>query len=902
VQPEPRPSHDLHRGGIATAEEGRTSVKGFGMKVLVVSAASAAALLATGSVGAAPGVPVLVGPGGGSRVQHLPAFAWRGTRGADQYEFQLAPDPSFKTDANRIVTGNTRATLTRSLPNGTYWWRVRALAKSGAVSNWSTARSVVKQWSTSVRLTWPTQGATVQFPRNALTLRWAPVAGAASYLVSFGTHNGDDSGGAPTDRDCNSIVGDRATETSATSYSVNLTPATAPGGGAKTYYWSVTPMDAERNRGNESACTSFRWVWPSATRVSLRDLRAEPETFDPQLSWDPVPGAAKYEVEINSSDDWSPGARVCCNQPIVGTTLSPTKVFRDNTYYWRVRPIDGDGNAGVWSPSGTEGTFEKVFDRAAALGRPSIDGLHMRDNVGDIGTGASTSSPLVVWSAVPGAASYTVQVAPFPSGFCDWTNAWTDNTAVTAWTPLGIIRGAPPYPADRIRPAQESQRLVPGLRYCVRVRARSDRDERTNDVFGDFTYLGGIETPAFTYAGQAGTSSRGYLSAGDYLTPRDSAVTTTPYFAWRPSRGTAWFVLVAKDPDFHTILDYAFTNVPVYAPRRGLLTAITYPDETTKYYWAVLPAQNPDGTSAVGDPLAASAATFQKQSIPPTLSGPTRDAGGQVVFQWTPVEGARTYHLQVSRDAAFGTTIDDVTTDSVSYTSNTSYPADVCLYWRVRAETEDGVGLGWSTPPQKGAGCDGLGTFKRSWPVPRLVGNPTSGDQPPTITWAPVVGAVWYDVHVEQPGVGPRDFGRVRSTALTFTQMTGTGNFRWKVRADFAAAFGGVGIPGPYSAWHRFTRTISPPASPRLEHGSHSVLFSWTSKPGTRAYNVEVATGPDFRRRVELMRTDESTYAPLLSAAYSTARTFYWRVAAVDEGGNVGAFTKPQRFSIRVGR
>ena len=883
-----------------------------GIRAAIAAIASAAALVATGSGGAAPAIPAPVAPGNGAQVQHLPAFAWRPVGGAQQYEFQLAPDPNFKSDANRIVTGNTRATITRSLPNGRYWWRVRALAKTGAVSNWSAARSIVKNWSTSVRLVWPSQGASVQFPKAPLTVRWKPVPGAASYLVSFGTHNGQDGGGAPTDQDCDSLVGDRPTETTATSYSVNLTPATAPDGSAKTYYWSVTPLDGERNRGNESSCTSFRWSWPSSTQVTLRDLRPEPETLDPQLMWDPVPGAARYEVEINSSDDWAPGSKVCCTQTVVGTSLAPTKVFRDNTYYWRVRPINADGNAGVWSPPGTTGTFEKVFDRAAALGRPSVTGLHMRDNYGDLPTGAATPSPLVVWDPVPGAASYTVQVAPFSQGYCDWTQAWTDITAVTAWTPLSLYQGNPPYPTDRLRPAQEAQLPKPNqpdpqaaAPYCVRVRARSDRDERTNDVFGDFTYLGGVDKPAFVYSGRTGNTGRGYLSPSDYLTPRSATFKTTPYFAWVPSHGTAWYVLVAKDPDFHTVIDYAYTSVPVYAPRRGLLAALTYPDETTNYYWAVLPAQDitkRGPTWAMGDPLAASPAQFQKQSVPPTLVGPTLDAGRQIVFQWTPVEGARTYHLQVSRDAAFGSTIDDVTTDSVAYTSNASYPADVCLYWRVRAETEDGVGLGWSAPPQKTSACSGLGSFKRTWPAPRLVANAAAGDEPPTVTWTPVVGAAWYDVHVEQPGVGPRDFPRLRSTAMSFTLMTGTGNFRWKVRADFGAAASGVVVPGPYSAWHQFTRTISAPQAPRLQRTGRGVVFSWNAKSGARVYNVEVATGPDFRRRVELMRTDETTYAPLLGTGYSTAKTFYWHVAAVDVGGNVGAFTKPQRFNIRVPR
>ena len=74
-----------------------------------------------------------------------------------------------------------------------------------------------------------------------------------------------------------------------------------------------------------------------------------PEMFDPQFSWDPVPGATKYEVEVNSSVDFAPGSKVCCSQLTTSTSLAPTVVFRDNTYYWRVRALDAAANAGVWN-------------------------------------------------------------------------------------------------------------------------------------------------------------------------------------------------------------------------------------------------------------------------------------------------------------------------------------------------------------------------------------------------------------------------------------------------------------------------------------------------------------------------------------------------------------------------
>ena len=562
---------------------------------------------------------------------------------------------------------------------------MRAVTKTGQVSGWSTPRSVRKAWTAAPTLRGPVNGAHVSFPAQPLTLSWAPVQRAAKYLVSLAT-----------DQDLASLVGDDAVETSGTTTRPSLTPS---GGKGKTFYWAVTPLDAQGNRGAQSRIASFVWEWPSQTSAKLTDLRAEPETFDPQFSWQPVAGAARYEVEVSYSRDFAPGSKVCCGKPVIGTSHSPTQPLPDNTYYWRVRAIDVDGNVGVWNPSSADASrFEKVFDKAAALGRPSISNLHMRDDRNDPAPAGPTQTPVAVWSQVPGASSYLVEVVPH-SGFCDWSaptsEHWRVSTATTAWAPIGNrLTSPPPYP-DKFRPQTDSAKLGAGKSYCVRVRAKSDTDSNRAEVYGDFTYLNGPDQVAFTFAGYPCTAgcTRAYLSGSDYRGSQ-TGKTAMPYFTWTGVNAGSWFVLVAKDPEFHNIVDYGWTQVRAYAPRFGD-DPITYPDETTSYYWAVLPAAGHNGASAVGDPLSASPAKFDKASAPPQLITPAAraSAGGPPVFTWTGVESARRYNLQVSREDDFGTMLDNVTTASISYTANASYPADVALYWRVRAEDEKGLGL-----------------------------------------------------------------------------------------------------------------------------------------------------------------------------------------------------------------
>jgi len=854
-----------------------------------------AALLVAGGASGALKAPVPIGPNDGAVVGGMPAFAWSPVAGAEEYEFEISADAGFNSPVlgpgkDNFRTKNARATLPETAPNGSYWWRVRAIGRSAGASGWSHGRSFRKNWASGTVLKSPVGGTTITYPTTPLTLSWSPVAGARKYLVSLAT-----------DPKLGSLVGAKPVETSATTF----TPAAALAPG--TYYWGVTPLDAEGNRGVPSSVGSFRWSWPSTTTLHVDDLVAAPELYDPRFSWNPVAGAARYEVEINSSVDFAPGSKVCCAGTTINTSLSPTVVFKSNTYYWRLRAIDMDGHTGVWNlgPS-----FTKTFDNVPPVAAPSIKNLRMRDNAHDPGLdtsgslGYQTEVPIVRWDPVPGASSYQVDVTPFDGTSCLWsasplTGHWTSTTAVTSWSPLGTgWNFTKPYP-DAHAVATDSVPLGAGP-HCVRVRARSDRASG-QDVYGDYTYLDpsglgwAFDWTGYPAGGACSPScSAGYAGANDYLTPQVGTTTgMTPLFTWNPIAGAqSYFVIVAKDPSFTNVVDYAFTHLPAYAPRTSFATT-TYSDETTLYYWAVLPEAQWNGTGGAGNPLLAAPHSFQKQSAPPTRVAP---ANGNVFldqprFQWTPVPGARTYRLQVSQDPSFGSPIDDVTTDSTAYSSNTTYPADTILYWRVRANDENAVGLTWSNAVY------GPWTFQKRLAAPAgSPGNPTLGDAIPNWTWSVVPGAVSYDIAADLPDGTHKDLTGFRTPALTPTIMYGTGIFHWRVRAEFPRSPFGL-RPGPYSATYSFTRTIREPTGARADFSRDHILMSWDPKAGARRYRVQISGTPDFGRLVENVVTDNTSYAPKLKYyGFRTLNTgrLYWRVAAQDEGDNVGDFTQPQ--------
>jgi hypothetical protein len=525
----------------------------------------------------------------------------------------------------------------------------------------------------------------------------------------------------------------------------------------------------------------------------------------------------------------------------------------------------------------------------------------------DSGTsGYQTTKPLVVWDAVPGASSYDVEAGVWNGSACVFDNPLASVTATTAWTPLGKRGvGISPYStAGFANPLDDGiKALTPGAQYCVRVRPR-DRSagSPTGDlnpiVIGTWTYLnsGGFSFDWTGYATGGGCSpscTTGYLGANDYLAPvKGSTMGDMPVFRWNPVSGAvSYFVVVARDSGFTNVVDYVFTRVPAYAPRKnqGASESRTYPDETTKYYWAVLPSPNLDGSSAAFNPLSAAPSDFLKRTAAPSLLSPAdgQKVGTWPTFQWTPVAGARVYEIQVDDASTFASPVDTKKTNSTAYTSEATYAADKLLYWRVRPLDDNLTPLTWSVPR----------TFQRKLPAPAWdSGLPTSGATTPTFTWTPITGAVSYDLDTDSPDGKHKQWNDLRSAALTYVYFYGTGVFGQRVRANFPATSGST--HGPWSTTLKFTKLLPPPANPTQSVSAAGVSFSWSPRAEAREYKVQVSRTPDFAQPVETATTDNTSFAPLLTMyGYLAGGRFYWRVAAVDEGRNVGRYSAAKSFS-----
>src|SRR5438094_1333652 len=338
------PDSNAHRKEIGRLAAGVTPPMAAKLTTLSALVAAAIALATAAPAHAVDNTPLPaptpLSPAAGAVVDSVPPFAWSPVSVADHYEFQLAADAGFNSPvlghgSDDFTTQNARATLLKTIPNGTYYWRVRAVGSNGSVSPWTAGRSFRKSWTAAAALQTPAGGAGLSFGTDALKLAWSAVPGAANYLVSVATdpslaslafHTTDDPTGTP--------------KVQANSLAISLALATG------TYYWGVIPVDAEGNRGAPSSVASFSWAWPSTTTPTVTALHpADPHAYHPEFAWTPVAGAARYEVEINSSSDFAPGSKVCCSGTTIATSLSPAAPMKDNVYYWRVRAFDPAGNA-----------------------------------------------------------------------------------------------------------------------------------------------------------------------------------------------------------------------------------------------------------------------------------------------------------------------------------------------------------------------------------------------------------------------------------------------------------------------------------------------------------------------------------------------------------------------------
>ena len=254
-------------------------------------------------------------------------------------------------------------------------------------------------------------------------------------------------------------------------------------------------------------------------------------------------------------------------------------------------------------------------------------------------------------------------------------------------------------------------------------------------------------------------------------------------------------MIVAKDPAFSTI-DRLRASPASRLTRSGLrVTPRTYPDETTSYYWVVLPATGTTGGGAPGKRTARRASRLpQSNRLPPALVAPMtrRRSRSSRRFQL----GAHAWREALppaGRDRAdvrlaAGRRHDGV--DRVHRPEDVPGRQDPLLARPGTREPESNTGLTWSeTANVRDRACEA--NARSCDPDARRL-------EPAGPRWFPVPGAVSYSLRIHEPNdTTPNTYSGYPVHGRVLPKITGTGIFSWEIRADFPKHPGTT--PGPWS-------------------------------------------------------------------------------------------------------
>ena len=833
--------------------------------VLGLSAALLAGPLAPVAV-AAPAAPTGLSPDGSS-VSSNPVLSWTAVPKATSYRVELSRSGTFDTIDYSVSTVNRQATPTIALPSGELFWRVRSADATGAVSSWTTASFTLSTKAPPTQLT-PTDGEVLSQPQEPPQLTWAPVNGATSYELAYGT-------------DPNLSTSSAAT-TKTTSYAFTKPQAQA------TYFWKVRAVLGSGQATDWSEISSYD-VEPLA-QPALVGPANSPDTVvtDVVLEWTRVPGASKYEVRVSTDQNFT---TLVAQATSVATRWSPAVTLDNDQYWWQVRAYDSENQARNWVDISQTWQFERrwQFGPTATVNpdRPAL--VHPANGVSPV----SQDPFYYQWEPVRLASEYKLQVgtdANFSAGtFKECSTKQTTFTPQTGEMTSGSLGCRPSSGGTHYWRVQAVDQTKGVLTPWSDIRSftyrpgsvafRAPADGATVEVpTMKWDLTPGAERYKLTYS-YTGSSGRAITTTVTTYSTSHSPNWTVGQPAIPVGKTVTWFVQAIYANNDETAL-----------PLTGARTFIVGPAPTT--------APTPDALAAdtTGDRF-------------PSLS-------------WMPVAGAAYYKLYVG---TAGTDIFQTVPEEFAHPAGTDLNKihlDAKDYeWFVQAYTSTGSLLTTGSEgsftitdiaPVTGQTVAHIGTevdaaarctLSHSNSVP----NVCPVRQTPVLDWNPVVGASSYQVYVARDkSLTNRIYNGVvtHSTRWTPTEQLPDSQagqaYYWAIRPCKAATVCG---PDPTEATNAFDKTSYRVKTTAPSNGAtvaDAVTFSWDaylatntapavtaarSRVEAKQYKVEVSTSETFSPPIlDTATVDQTTYTA--ATKIYPEGPLYWRVSALDGTAN----------------
>jgi len=793
---------------------------------------------------------------------------WAPVAGASYYELQVDDDQLFNSLTISTTSKSTVFAPAVTLPNDTYFWRVRARNAANAFGDWSQLQQFSRAWPGTrelpflggpgipptaanygiVTLLTPTDG---NFGVTVPTFAWTPQRLASAYEVQVSP-----------DQTFNTLVTScTTTHTTVTGFSgCGLLPA--PG---VVYYWRVRGIDYPAGvLGIFSAKFSFLYSPPLPAYVSPGPAAA---TSIPLLTWGNVSSIGRYRLTVTSTVSTAAVVTVDTNQ-----TEHMVQNLAAGSYRWYVQTVDVYGRIGVTPGTGSW----RTFTYAPPAPGPSLSLLTPNGQPG-------THVPTLRWTLLADA---------------DYYRVWHRPQGSPVWIPL---------------PGAEVVR-APGYTYAESSVSSGTYEYYVEAFKADATLL--TTSAVRTFVLQSLAPANGLLPPNCDLNAAPSGCqieVDTPTFTWTPIAGATFYRLWQSR-------DGLWTNpILQYESMFTILTPTTsYADSQAGQatFWYVQPcfgqscAPSPDSFAGAFPPIQ----SFRKQSRPVELVSPAIDSSfeNQVTFRWTdylftnraPVGGsgpvtneeAYLYRVEVSTFENMSNAFEVSTVDQTQYTAYAMTYPEGPIYWRVSAY--DGSSNLLAASP----------TRKVNKASPKVILNtPAPGEGIggiPFFTWAAQNYATAYEVEVYRTNISPVVqqanlvlYANPNTNGFIPQSFLAPGEYGWRVRRRDSN-----NLPGPWSGdsdatMRRFTYTGLAATLTSPEHGasigSNTNRLTWTPVTGAAQYRVEISTSSTHSTPLEYVNTVMTEYAPTLNYPEGV---YYWRIVTLDNGGQTLATSATRSF------
>ncbi len=759
--------------------------------------------------------PTLNSPVGEQVTTLTPTFSWNAVSQASQYSISVGSDEELSSP----VWGSNVAEVNISYPQDamnlsrgvSYFWQVTPLDADGN-SFGEDVKSPITSFQTPDPIQPPALNSPVgeEIPGLIPSFSWTAVEGISNYTLNLAE-----------DEEISNIIWTTTVEGTNVNYPDNAVSLNF----ASTYYWNVSPLNVEDAPYPDAQSISASFSTTSLAPIDLLEpVNTSIESILPSFKWASSDNASNYRLDLGESEDLSD---LIISETVSGTEFVSFVGSYDRTYYWRVTPLDSDGNdLGIAS-------------NIVMFNTPGLNELSLTS---PMNTTVANTTPVLKWGTLDGAFGYLVAVS------LDGNIIWSDLVDVNEVT----------YPGN---PSLNYETI-----YVWNVQAVDESvNPKSNKAESSFT------TPAFTK-----------VEIGSPVGEEVGVVNVQ--FSWSEVEGASGYLVeISPNDDMSSAWNstVSMTNL-TYPDDPPFQSGQTF-------FWRVIVVdQEGDSIGEWSDigsfqiaqppPLVLTEPSGEISTTSPT-------------FSWQEVESASGYKIQVSSNEDFSDGWESTSgVTSVQY-SGDPLEFNVPYYWRVVVTDQNGnIGGLWSdvasfqlstvfivtliapmneeifsqTPQFSWETIDGVGKYEITV---------SSSDDMSGVMWSI---AELQDAGTQYPsaGVDPLVFGNTYYWQVR--SLDGDGN----PLADFSAA-------ASFTLSGDLTPELLVPVDTQVEN--LNPVFSWSEVSGAAKYSILVASSDDFSEivyQIENIDGTGFTYPTSGAAPLVFETTYYWKIQALSSDGN----------------